>query len=189
MLRKPNAIQPELFDEFTDSNLNPKQRIYRRIMRKRLPPHFLFTLSYENIIISIIVLIMLIIVSFSLGIERGKKLLDSRASLRSDAAVVEAREPALVEIKKPSLKKAVSDLPAREKEKAQPYIIQVATFKQKALAEKEMSRLRKLNYNPFSLSFGKFHLVFVGNYATGELAKKDLRELRKIYKDCFIKRR
>ena len=183
MLHKPKEIQPELFDEFIDANLKPKQRIHRRIMRKKLPPHFLFTLSYENVIISIIVLIMLIIVSFSLGIERGKKLLDSRAPLRSDAVVVpapfraETREPALEEIKRPSLKK-----------KTQPYTIQVATFKRKASAEKEMSRLRRLNYDSFFQAKGKFYLVFVGNYATRELAKKDLRELRKIYKDCFIKR-
>jgi hypothetical protein len=170
MLREPNEIQLELFDEFITPELKSKQRLHRRIIRKRVPPQFRFTLSYENVIISIICLILVIIVSFSLGIERGKRLVDLHVSPSTDTTAVEVKEQNF------------------KKKELSPYIIQVATFKQKVLAEKEVARLRKLNYNSFFSNFGKFHQVFVGGYSTKELARQDLKKLRKIYKDCFIKK-
>lgn len=182
MFRKPHEIQPELFDEFTDACLKPKRKIHRRRIRKRLPPHFTFTLSYENAIISIIVLISLMIISFSLGMERGKRIINPHTS-PSDGNTV-------VRVKEQNFNKNTPHAPSsiEEEKKTLNYAIQVATFKQEALAQKELSRLKKLNYNSFSKVKGKFHLVFVGNYPTKELAKQDLGRLRKIYKDCFIKK-
>lgn len=224
MQSAPNEIQPELFDQFTDGGSKPKQRNQRSIIRKRLPPRFAFTLSYESVIIAVIILISLIIASFSLGIKRGALIplraqegastLKSRTNVKhkttstlkgtrkhtnaikgTSKGEVKARTSlpvkAVVKTKAPTSSFSPPLLLVREekkKKKTPTYTVQVATFKQKALAEKEMSRLKKLNYNSFSKVKGKFHLVFVGNYSSKEQAGQDLKELRNIYKDCFVKK-
>lgn len=211
MQSAPNEIQPELFDQFADSGSKPKQKNQRHIIRKRPPPHFAFTLSYESVIIAVIILISLIIASFSLGIKRGtsknasalKGISASKnASVLQGMSALKHRTTSTLNStrKHTNTSKNVSrgdvdsktPLPVanvvKKKEKTPTYTVQVATFKQKALAEKEMSRLKKLNYNSFSKVKGKFHLVFVGNYPSRELAGQDLKELRNIYKDCFVKK-
>lgn len=220
MQSEPNEIQPELFDQFTDTGLKPKQKNQRRAIGKRLPPHFAFTLSYESVIIAIIVLISLIVASFSLGIKRGASK-DALISLRAQEGTSISKSTSALEGVSALKNKTASTLKGTRKhtstsknvsrrdvgsetplpidnvvktkeptvEKKTPiYVIQVATFKQKALARKEISRLKKLNYNSFSKVKGKFHLVFVGNYPSKELAGQDLKRLRNVYSDCFVKK-
>jgi cell division septation protein DedD len=70
-----------------------------------------------------------------------------------------------------------------------PYTIQLVTYKKQDLAQKEVNDLKKAGYSSSLISSGDYFLVCVGQYASIDEAKKDLRYFGSRYKDCFLRRR
>ncbi|OQX78786.1 MAG: hypothetical protein B6D56_08320, partial [Candidatus Omnitrophica bacterium 4484_70.1] len=68
------------------------------------------------------------------------------------------------------------------------YVIQVATYKNKKLAEEEKERLKKKGFPVILSRKGKYLVIFVGKFSTKEEAKQKLNFLKARYKDCFIRR-
>lgn len=68
MVEEGDQIQPELFEEL------PRMPRKRRRRKLSLPRGLTVTLSYENVIFGVTLLVMSMVVSFTLGIERGRRI-------------------------------------------------------------------------------------------------------------------
>lgn len=151
---------------------------------KRKPTYSFFNYmrNYEKIIMRIIIFIITTVISFSLGVEKGKKMtarqINSRRQMASDIlpkhSVIEKEEIKTVSPIKP--------------EPIGNYTIQVASFTTSTYAQKEAEKLKKKGLSPQVLSKGRFAVLYVGNFSDKESAKLVLTELKKIYRDCFIRR-
>lgn len=145
------------------------------------------SLSYEYLMILAIGLIMLLIVCFSLGVERGKHLAQFKTEdikqikqeqvQKAPAQKAPEPEEQRIKIKVASSKETFN--------KTFPYI-QVASFRTQKHAKKEMELLSDRGYRPFALTWGKYKVVCVGGYKNEDEASKDLRQLKNVYADCIL---
>ena len=194
--------QQELFEEFVIREKR-KGGFFKafRFKKSLFPQHKLnISVSYEALIIGLIGLVLTISVIFSVGVERGKNLEYAEASYKDMHPTAEgkAEEPQIQPTEKPievqkqpvfkpkeqEIEKAVP-VPSEEK----PFTVQVASFRTRTLAEKELSRLKDIGYSSDVLKKGNFFIVCVGTYEKKELAQKTLIDLTRIYKDCYVRRR
>lgn len=156
--------------------------------------------AYEKTILVIFGLIITGIVSFSLGVEKGKRLMISETNLRSDFALkkmdtakpAQASTPAESEQdNQPVIKRTVKaqpELSVKESLHIQNYTIQIASFRTKAFARKEAEQLKRKGYTAVIFSKGSFSIVCVGNFPKQESAKTLLTELKRFYHDSYIRR-
>jgi len=196
--------QREFFEEFKE----PEQ--HRDRLRKRYIPskRFFVTVSLENLVLFCIIVIMVIVLSFSLGVERGKRFdiaketvieKEAAPALRAEVSAIEKELPARLKAGGPARLKAGGPArlkaggPARLKAggpaptAAAKYTIQVATFRKESAVDEEIKRLKKNGFSAFTVPSKDMFQVRVGKYATLEEAKSDLRKLRERYKDCFVR--
>ena len=201
-------------------NLNYKQSQFELFPSAAGPsersakPQFLFsslTLSLENLIISGIILLMLVVFMFSLGVEKGKRVamvaegqamvVEKNFSLRKNVPVSTAvfpSGPANSPVLAPSeTSRNENEAPPIETNNEVPpsqvapsgvYSIQVASFKKSEYAEKEAGALRKKGFEIFVISKGKYAIVCVGQFAQKDKAKVSLNRLIKTYKDSIVRR-
>lgn len=184
-MERQDYHQLELFSQ-------PKS--YNQAKTKGQNAFFCFLWTYEKTILLIVCFIITGIISFSLGVERGKRLMLGD-NLRLDVAFNEQEgqrvtkkivelQPTL-SVKEEQNKTKTED---EVKEYIQKYTIQIASFRTKSYAQKEIERLKKKGLSPFILSKGNFSIICVGNFAKQELAKTLLTELKKLYSDSYIRR-
>jgi len=146
------------------------------------------SLSYENILILAISVVMLLIVCYSLGVEKGKQM----AFLKNGPIET-------IEIKQEQAqKKAGQPTPQPKKEKPRvkvakttqltktfPYI-QVASFRTEKYATEEQDSLKDKGYQAFTTTWGNYKVVCVGGYKDVSEASEDLGELKESYADCIL---
>lgn len=185
---KETSAQKELFKEFEA----PKKK--KRLSHAILPKNYtLFNVTYEQIIFITIAIIMLMVLIFSLGVERGKHL-------RIPASTQRVRDV----IHKKEVKERIKDteiepiqtpiqtaVPTEEKRVSDSklFTIQVIAYRSKKLAQKELMKLSKKGFKPFIIIGGGYYQICVGEYRNQNEAKKDISDLRKAYKDSFIRKR
>lgn len=188
--------QAELFD-----NLPGREKEMNS--RKFTLPKWSLSLSCENSFFIIIVFVMLMIACYSLGVEKGKHLvaLNNNINQYTNPIGIEEKkaqtEPAVSIIEEPRKEKIRLETARTEKAKPQaiskepirnkPYI-QVATFRTDKYAGKEINRLKSKGYRPFILCSGKFRQVCVGGYKDKTDAEKALKNLRRLYADCILRK-
>lgn len=161
-MEKVKYSQLELFSESKD---------YAEVKTRAAHKLFLgYIRNYEKVILIIIGFTITGIISFSLGIEKGKKLIGQTVQVKP---VIE--------------KQALIKEPVR-KDSLYNYTIQVASYQSKISAQKEVDRLRKKGHLPLVLSKGKYRVVCVGNFSDKKMATTLVLELKKQYRDCFIRR-
>lgn len=139
--------------------------------------------GYERMILIIMGFIITGIISFSLGIERGKRL----AMLLPDSAGG-TKQPVIQKQKITVESPKVREEQPKAKEPVSAYTIQVATYQTKTTAQKEIEILKQKGHLPLILSEKGFTVLCVGNFPNKETAKPLLSELKKRYGDCFIRR-
>lgn len=160
--------------------------------------------NHEKAILLIVGFIITAIVSFALGIERGKKIsaLQGRPSgfmASGESAIRQASKPlpapAAIKPEQPSKpapavkeEEAVVAPALAARESAGSYTIQVASFKKETSAQKEIATLKKKGLVASALSKGKYLIVCVGNFIKKDEARSLLPKLKKRYQDCFIRR-
>jgi len=140
------------------------------------------------------IVIILCALSFSLGVNRGKKI--SLANLNKE----KTKETAKL---KPEQKAELATPKAIREEALQPkldsrdtdlmqetgkYRIQVASFLKEKSANQEAKRLKQKGYPVIILKKGKYVVVYVGNFESEEVAKNNMQALKKTYKDCMLRR-
>ncbi len=196
-------------------NLNYKQSQFELFPgaleagEKVLRPRVFFaslTFSLENLIVGLIIVSMAVLLSFSLGVEKGKRIVfknpSPTASPLPTAAIVPVKnnQPVLKsmpseakqEIQKPVIQKtidseAMKDVALKDIIEAS-YTIQVASFKNKDMAQQEATLLKKKGYQIFVLPKGNYSIVCVGKFLKKEQAHGILWQLKKQYKDCLVRR-
>jgi septal ring-binding cell division protein DamX len=195
----------ELFKEFDQ----PKKKRRKKAQGSILPKSYiLFNVSHEQVVFTTIGVIMLMVLLFSLGVERGKRItqdegkadlvatvkagaeavtLPEAAEAQPDDAVI-APEAAAAEEKK--AEKEIEKPPAAAKNAGAPhYTIQVIAYRSKKSAKKELMQLTKKGYKPFIVVGGGYYQICVGEYPSHTEAQADFDELKKEYKDGFIRKR
>ena len=154
--------------------------------------------SIENCIVLGIVAIIGLVLSFSLGVERGKKRDQVAKSQLADLQQEEvvAAEVQEIAVVVPEIEERVAALPVvgqatedpgpetvvpaveefQKKKVDKSYTIQVASFKSEAYAKKEAMNLKKLGYEKIMvLPKGKYSIVCIGEFAQKDEAKSGIR--------------
>ena len=193
--------QKELFEEFKKEK-GKIERIADTIARKRKKTYLSFSL--ENLVFILIVFMLALIVAFALGVERGKKIgqdiepvvlesvyvsgeydtVSSEGYLKPPELGIEAPLPETFELPlEPSVPEKKEALP-----KERLYTIQVISYKQKDLAEKEVRKLSAGKVEAFVIPSGNWYQVCAGRYRNTDEAKKELLALAKEYNGSFVRR-
>ena len=174
--------------------------------RANRPQFFFSSLSFslENAIIAGIFVLMAVVFSFSVGVERGKKiaLVNPLKNVYSSAVVAPREGAGPVPAGKTAVNKAATSTTMPEEKKATPpqaapaqpeeielsYTVQVASFKKVEYAQQEAELLRKKGYEIFVLPKGNYSIVCVGKFTHQDQANVTLTKLRKTYKDSMLRR-
>ncbi len=168
-------------------------------------PRFIFssmTLSAENIIILTVFVFLGIIVSFSMGVERGKRLSLALVNKPVERIVAEPSSGVAPLLQKESVKKIDAAVVAK-KEVIVPapkvvapapsstenfYTVQVASFKLRKFAEDEAQGLKKKGYEAFIVAKGQHLIVCAGRFLDESAAKIFSGKVKSKYKDCLVRR-
>jgi cell division protein FtsN len=176
MMKKEDSPQLELFSQSEDSHGLKPPSINNSLLSR--------IWNYEKTILTIIGIVITSIISYSLGIEKGKSLTMAKSNFQIDIAPPpRIQQP--IEI--PAIKEPDS-APAIIKKEERRFIIQLASYKSKSLAQKELDLLKKKGFAPLILSKGSYSVLCVGNFSNKEGAKSMMPELKKRYNDCYIRR-
>ncbi|MFH0731872.1 MAG: SPOR domain-containing protein [Candidatus Omnitrophota bacterium] len=187
-------VQQELFEEFSQPANTKRKRLSHDTAKKI----YTFTFSNEQMIFGSIGFIILLIICFSLGVEKGKRI--NRAVQpqikQEQAAVIPAPESAIpakkIEpIKRAPLLKAEPIKPKQEpvKPAVSDYVVQCAAHASKAGAEKEKALLVNNGYQALVIESGKYFVVYATGFSNKEQAKAACEKLKSKYKDCFVRRK
>lgn len=160
--------------------------------------------SHQSVIIIFICTIMLLVAAFSLGVEKGKLVARNTHSAPSQATPAVQAAPVAASPSAPTLQKA--EVPAPQETPGQStqtavvaavpeaprtaggYAIQVASVKSESAAKKLAETLTKKGISAFTRSSGSYVVVLAGNFAKKEEAQASLKELKKTYADCFVRK-
>lgn len=157
---------------------------------------------FDTLVLSCVIVILLLALSFSLGVERGKKVTLANLGNLEKTPLHVSNSPqtgiAMLKEVKETIKKEETqaktqrikekELKNIEKEKKNRFQIQVATFKQKNTAKKAAKLLQKNGYPVSIIERGSYSVVYVGDFSNEIEAKNNLAILRKKYKDCILRR-
>ncbi|UCH12079.1 MAG: SPOR domain-containing protein [Candidatus Omnitrophota bacterium] len=139
-------------------------------------------LSNEQLIFIFIGLVILLVTCFSLGVERGKRIVMAGREPAKEKVAVEKKAKTPIEEK-------ISKEPVIVKEVSSPYVIQMAAYKDSKQAEKEKKLLEKKGYVAEVAKSGKYSIVYVAGFSNMKEAESIAKKLKSRYNDCFIKRR
>ncbi len=182
----------DLFSNFR-SESSPKRG-------RKAPVEGIF-ISPEMFVGAVIIFIIAVVLAFSIGVEQGKRIARSQVVVRT--AKKEVKEKKSVkeskEVKKPPKASTTSkrevetkkvttvQAKTRPKKASGKYAVQLVVYKDKRYAQREMEYLKKQKYPFFKeVKNGKI-ILSAGPFATMEEAKKAEKDLKRRYKDCFIK--
>lgn len=183
---KEEEIQAELFHEFSGQ----PQKAKRFPSLNKSPKPILISTSIEQLIFAGILLILALCLVFFLGVIRGKSLavppprVVTPAPVSHMLAMPRYRPPVPKNQALPMQSKPSVSAPVKK-----PYMIQLVTYKRRDLAENEALAFRRRGMDAVVIPSGDYYQVCVGQYASKEEAKKDLKLFSVKYKDCFLRRR
>jgi len=186
--------QQELFDEFV---VVKKTRgrffgVLNKFNKPLFPQHRLnISVSYEVLIIVLIGAVLAVSVVFSLGVERGRNLSGKDIAIEEieTPATVEPVSVQVAEAPEPATQAAPVNVEPPKPAAQKPYTIQVASYKAKDMADKELSRLRSAGYSAEVIKKGNYFILCVGSFESKDSAKKVLSEMQKKYKGCYTRKR
>lgn len=161
------------------------------------------TLTLDKIIFIVIAAIMLMVIVYALGVERGKSL-KARAMPTLSAAQAKAAPAvttaaltgsAVIKIKQVPLEKVAPLTVPRPgtatlfQPAGRPFTIIAGAFTRKDTALQEAARLTKDGFDAKVFQANLYFQVCVGAYANKKAAQGTLKRIRVRYKDAYIKQR
>jgi|GEM_PF-3078723 len=152
-------VQIDLFEELEYRGKNKKKNFYP-LIRRLLPEFISIRISYEGLVFSFIVILLLNLLFFSLGVERGKRI-------------------ALLK------KEKVTELDKQDKQIQ--YTIQIKAFNDKKLATQFLKELIEEGYRPFVIYSNQVYQICIGKYSNKEIAKEEFYKLSKKFRYSFIR--
>ena len=178
-----NKYQKELFE------FEKQKKPFPRFGRIFLKGDFGLTFSMEHLVFISIGLIMLMVIIYALGVERGKSL-RPQAIIQNRVVSQAPVEPKPIQqehVVPTPVHASAKTKPAQETDK--PYTIVAVTFVRKDTALAEVNRLKKEGFESFIAESDSYFLVCVGAYTDKEGAKPTLSKVKKLYKDAYLKLR
>ncbi|MFH0762564.1 MAG: SPOR domain-containing protein [Candidatus Omnitrophota bacterium] len=177
MLEDYNGYQLELFNE-TGGGAS------KRPLGNRF---FNFLHRHEKKFLVIIGIAVSCMISFSLGVRKGRQLSVFKSSVSFDLAEKRIKVE-VVEVKeKPELIRQQKQ-PAVKNNSSQDYTIQLASYKAKKFADREAEVLKKKGLMPLVLYKGDYVVLCAGKFSDREEAVNSMTKLKKQYKDCILRR-
>ena len=142
--------------------------------------------GYEKTILIIIAVLSTGIIAFSLGVERGKNIVLNEQKKPSEPLMSQKTVPANQVIVK--REEAVKQVVTPVLQQPGTFTIQVASFKTRTNAQKEVEFLKKKGLTALIFNKGAYVILCVGNFPNKETAQPLLLELNKRYGSCSIRR-
>ncbi|MDP8293010.1 MAG: SPOR domain-containing protein [Candidatus Orphnella occulta] len=181
-------VQKELFEEFG----SPEKRRYPKNLFENKSNRTI-TLLYEHIAFIIIGIIVLSIIVFSLGVERGKSVRLKRVSLAAENKkdidnIVLSKADKDAEVAVIEEEKALLPLPEYEEEPLPAYTVQVASYASESFAKGRVDKLISEGYEAFALHKGSYYIMCIGRFRDKEDAVSEMKRLRKQYSDCLLRK-
>lgn len=185
-MNEKHELQQELFEEFTQQ-AKARKRLFRPDYVRKT---YTITFTNEQLIFAFIGVIILLVICFSLGVERGKRIIVAKES-SAMAKEVQPQEQMVIKTKiQPAIKSEEATEKAAALEKiASPYAIQVASVKDSKEAEEEKIFLQKKGYKIEVDKTDKYCVVYVVGFADKKEADAVAIKLKDRYRDCFVKKR
>ncbi len=159
-------------------------------------PSFTVALPQQSVIILVLCVVMLLVASFTLGVERGK--LVSRNTALAPAAPWErvaatpeagtAPQKAVATTRQDAAPAPATAVDKKDGPGTENYVIQVASLKTKQAASRLAEMLTQEGWPSFTKTSGDYVVVLAGSFRKREEAQDRIGELRKTYTDCFIKK-
>ncbi|MFC1807173.1 SPOR domain-containing protein [Candidatus Omnitrophota bacterium] len=188
-------VQKELFEEFAHKQKRKQPKAIFASSQKNTA-----TFSIEHIIIGVIALIILGMIIFSAGVERGKRVerkkrkfkvevevKKSDAAIEKDAARTNKVDAAPLMTEKTEPLKSAPKL--KEKRVTTLYTIQLASYLKEETAANAASALKEDGHKAFVRESGKYFTVCVGEFKEKQKARKGQDKLSRLYPDCYVRRR
>jgi len=142
--------------------------------------------NYEKTILIVIAILITGIVAFSMGVEKGKRVvLKEQAKPLMQVAPQNVAPKASMIARKDEV--AVKQVPSVMQQPGA-YTIQVASFKTRANAQSEAQALKKIGFSTMLFTRGEYIILCVGNFPNKEAAQPLVKELSKRYGSCQIRR-
>ena len=183
MIEGYDNYQMELFNEARGSL--PKRPLGNRF--------FNFLHRHEKKFLIIIGIAVSCIISFSLGVKKGRELSVSRSGVSFDLAQKKTAITAAVTV--PHAEEAEEKFKLDRQEKALAlkdsaggYTIQLASYKARKFADKEAEVLKKKGLTAFVLYKGDYVILCAGKFSDKEEARNSMSQLKTRYKDCYLRR-
>ena len=180
--------QKEFFEDFKSKKGNI-EKIANKIAERQ--PKLYLNMPLENVVFAFIIVIMVVIVAFALGVERGKKISSNAKVVTKN---IDTYEPEVkIEEKIETSTQEKSEMPIEanieKKEIVKPYTVQLISYKDEKLAKREKEKLVKEGVNAFIIKSGSWYQLCAGNYENVEEAKKAQDRFNSTYKGCIIKKK
>ena len=154
------------------------------------------SISIDVIGFCVVFIVLLVVFSYILGVERGKRAAFNLVGSSQEIAgqnrdVPLASGPQPEENSSPSLPEGTAEAPEEKSisdSQKESYAIQVASYKYHSAAQREKKKLEQKGYHATIVRKGDYLAVLVGMYPARETALKTLQDLKDHYKDCFVRR-
>jgi|GEM_PF-522543 len=207
MLYEQKEKQDELFEEFKAKENGLKFfKSQKGLAQNKI---FIFQFSFEKLVFMLIAFVLVVILTFCLGVERGKFVVGAPRVVVTvnevNRQAVPVKQPVYIQQARPNtVVSAVTVRPALVKpapvkpvpvtnvnnpvlHRGELYTIRTATYINKKSAADEASRLRQAGFPAYIKVSDKFYMICVGDYSDKRQADTALITLKKMYKDVYIK--
>ncbi|MBN2119461.1 MAG: SPOR domain-containing protein [Candidatus Omnitrophica bacterium] len=167
-------------------------------------------ISLDKLYLTCVLLVISLIVCFSLGIEKGKRINAAKApesgfepSTEISLKPIESRKiidnttkpadtpkkviPKTASTQKEPLKKLEEEESPTKKPNLY-YSIQVASYNRADIAQAEAERLKNKGFGPVIIKKGKYIALCVGRFEAYSEAKTLAKSLKTYYSDCFVRK-
>ncbi|MCX5680202.1 MAG: SPOR domain-containing protein [Candidatus Omnitrophica bacterium] len=147
---------------------------------------FAITLKIDKLVFISIAIIMMMVIVYALGVERGRSV---KPKLSLEPMPHAASSKALLEIKPQPVSAAT--VTAVKDVVLKPYTIAVASLTRKETALEEASRMKVNGLEAFVMNSQPYYVVCVGAFAdkTSSVSQKELARVKRFCKDAYFKQR
>jgi len=167
---------------------------------------FAITLTPEKMVFAAIGVIMLIVIFFALGVEKGrsaarlkftatkttvKDIVAAQALLMKSARapIVVTKSAAATNIT-PKINLPAAAIRAQAVfDKTKPYMVVAAAFSREDLALKEVGKLRTAGLEAFTYYGEPYYLACVGSFQSKNGARDILNKVRRMHRDAYVRLR
>ncbi|MDP8253073.1 MAG: SPOR domain-containing protein [Candidatus Kaelpia aquatica] len=176
---------------FSDIDKNVVRRKKRKRLKLITERHI--RINEEKICAAVIVFLFLMVGSYVGGYKKGITVSSAKeeADVLLSSITVEDKEEAVENDSTDSspvvFEPRDNGLDKKRELSGLIFALQVVTYKNMSYAEAERDKLKKMGFPSYIREQGKYKIVFVGDYSEQGKAQNVLVELRKTYKDAFMK--